>query len=106
MLPLGETGQSVPGILVSFLTTALKFTVISTKMSITKKALAVKSECGLSEKSGKRMKRNYRVMPLPLSCLLSFFLVSNLVVSFFFFFGFFCFLGPHLRHMEVPRLGV
>ena len=21
-------------------------------------------------------------------------------------FGFVCFLGPHLRHMEVPRLGV
>ena len=25
---------------------------------------------------------------------------------FFPFFFFFCFLGPHLRHMEVPRLGV
>ena len=24
----------------------------------------------------------------------------------FFAFFFFCFLGPHLRHMEVPRLGV
>ena len=27
-------------------------------------------------------------------------------VFFLFFFCFFCFLGPHLRHMEVPRLGV
>ena len=28
-------------------------------------------------------------------------------LSFFLFFFFFCcFLGPHLRHMEVPRLGV
>ena len=26
--------------------------------------------------------------------------------SFFFFFLFFLFLGPHLRHMEVPRPGV
>ena len=25
---------------------------------------------------------------------------------FFFFFFFFVFLGPHLRHLEVPRLGV
>ena len=25
---------------------------------------------------------------------------------FFFFFFFFVFIGPHLRHMEVPRLGV
>ena len=24
----------------------------------------------------------------------------------FFLFFFFCFLGPHLRHMEIPRLGV
>ena len=25
---------------------------------------------------------------------------------FFFFFGLFVFLGPHMRYMEVPRLGV
>ena len=24
----------------------------------------------------------------------------------FFYFLFFCFLGPHLQHMEIPRLGV
>ena len=28
------------------------------------------------------------------------------VCFFFFFFFFSCFLGPHLWHMEVPRLGV
>ena len=27
-------------------------------------------------------------------------------LSSYFFFLFFCFLGPHLRHTEVPRLGV
>ena len=27
-------------------------------------------------------------------------------VNFFFFFIFLPFLGPHVRHMEVPRLGV
>ena len=29
-----------------------------------------------------------------------------LVIRFFFFFFFLVFLGPHPRHMEVPRLGV
>ena len=32
--------------------------------------------------------------------------VGNVGHSFSFFFFFFVFLGPHLRHMEVPRLGV
>ena len=31
---------------------------------------------------------------------------KNNTQSFFFYFLFFCFLGPHPRHMEVPRLGV
>ena len=30
----------------------------------------------------------------------------DFVLNFFFFFGHFVFLGPHLWHMEVPRLGV
>ena len=32
--------------------------------------------------------------------------IYNIVRGFFWFFLFFCFLGPHPRHMEVPWLGV
>ena len=30
----------------------------------------------------------------------------NWIILFLFFYSFICFLGPHLRHIEVPRLGV
>ena len=35
-----------------------------------------------------------------------FFLLCSFVPGFLFFFFLFSFLGPQLRHMEVPRLGV
>ena len=34
------------------------------------------------------------------------FLSFFLLLFFFFFWSFLSFLGPHLQHMEVPRLGV
>ena len=30
---------------------------------------------------------------------------ASQILSFYYFYLFICFLGPHLRHMEVPRLG-
>ena len=32
--------------------------------------------------------------------------MDNEVIYFFFFFFFLSFLGPHLQHMEIPRLGI
>ena len=34
------------------------------------------------------------------------FIDNDKILSLFFFFGLFVFLGPHPQHMEVPRLGV
>ena len=40
-------------------------------------------------------------------CIYIYILTQSFLFSFFFFlFSLFCFLGPHLQHMEVPRLGV
>ena len=41
-----------------------------------------------------------------LLCWSMFPLPGELVFIFFCFFFLFCFLGPHLKHMEIPRLGV
>lgn len=41
----------------------------------------MKSECGLGEKSRRRMERSYTALPLSLSCLVSF-LFSFLFLSF------------------------
>ena len=51
---------------------------------------------------GKGMGRSYTFHPIKVRKCLSF----HLSLSFFFFFFSFFFLGPHLWHLEVSRLGI
>ena len=60
----------------------------------------------IATESVHNLSRPVRVVPLPLELTPAALLLQYKCYFHFFFFFFLVFLGPHPRHMEVPRLGV